>query len=190
MSRGLKIALISLGVLLGIALLMYLIGYPYLLKQTKKASPEQTVTYQKLGLDLEVFYCSPSRKGRTIFAVDGLVPFGEVWRTGANEATTFTTTTDLHIGGKTLPAGKYTLWTQPGADSWEIIFNRKMYNWGVGWGAKAAVDRSHDALVLTIPVQATATTVEQFTIEFLEMEELHLVLKWEDTQVQVPISGV
>lgn len=189
MSKSLRIILIVVGVLLALGALVAFVGYPYLKKVTKKASPEQTITYQQLGLDLEVFYCRPSKKGRDIFAEEGLVPYGEVWRTGANEATTFETATNLNIQGEVLPAGKYTLWTIPKKDSWEIIFNEKMYGWGVGWGAKAAVDRAFDALAISVPTTVTPETVEMFTIEFLEMEELYLVLKWDDTMVKVPISG-
>jgi hypothetical protein len=61
----------------------------------------------------------------------GLVPYGEVWRTGANEATTFTTNQDLLVDGSFLAAGKYTLWTIPGPESWKVIFNSKMYPWGI-----------------------------------------------------------
>ncbi|HKK75472.1 MAG TPA: DUF2911 domain-containing protein [Saprospiraceae bacterium] len=189
MSKTLKIVLIVLGGIVGLGLLGYFVGLPYMMEQTKKASPEQTIAYNQLGLDLEVFYCRPSKKGRDVFAEEGLVPYGEVWRTGANEATTFETATNLNIQGEILPAGKYTLWTIPGENSWEIIFNEKMYDWGVGWGAKAAVEREHDALVVTAPAETTGQAVEMFTIEFQEMEELYLALKWDDTRVKIPISG-
>ncbi len=77
--------------------------------EAKRASPEDMVEYVNEDLRIDVFYCQPSKRGREIFGE--LVPFGEVWRTGANEATTFETSIDLTIGGKVLPAGKYTLWT-------------------------------------------------------------------------------
>lgn len=189
MSKSLKVILIILGILFGIVLLFYFVGFPYIKKQTKKASPEQVVSYDQHGLDLEVFYCRPSKKDRVIFATDGLVPYGEVWRTGANEATTFETTTNLNIGGQELPAGKYTLWTIPGEKSWEVIFNKKMYGWGVSFGAKASVDREYDALTIQVPVESTPQTVEMFTISFDEGEALYMTLKWDDTQVRVPISG-
>lgn len=189
MSKLLKVLITSLGIIVGLGLLTYFVGFPYLVKQTKKASPEQIVTYKESGLNLQVFYCRPSKKGRDIFAADGLVPFGEVWRTGANEATTFETSSKLIIKDKVLPAGNYTLWTVPGEESWEVIFNKKSYDWGVGWAAKAAVDRDFDALVVTVPTEVTEQTVEMFTIEFQEMEELYLVLKWDNTQVKIPISA-
>lgn len=189
MNQSLKVTLIVFGALVALGLLLAFVGWPYLKKQTKKASPEQTITYNKLGLDLEVFYCRPSKKGRDIFAADGLVPYGKIWRTGANEATTFKTATSLNIKGAVLPAGTYTLWTIPGEDSWELIFNEKSYAWGVGLGAKAAIDREYDVLVVTVPAEPTRAAVEMFTIEFQEMEELYLTLKWENTQVKVPISG-
>lgn len=159
MSKSLKILLIVVGVLVALGALIAFVGWPYLKKVTKKSSPEQTIAYQQFGLDLEVFYCRPSKKGRDIFAEEGLVPYGEVWRTGANEATTFETATNLNIQGEVLPAGKYTLWTIPGEGTWEIIFNKKMYGWGVGWGAKAAVNREHDALAIVVPSVTTPEVV-------------------------------
>ena len=81
---------------------------------TKKFSPEDTISYIKNDLQLSVFYNRPFKKGRPIFGA--LVPFGEVWRTGANEATVFTTNKDLMLEGQVLPAGKYTLWTIPNSD--------------------------------------------------------------------------
>ena len=104
----------------------------------------EVVTYTQGDLQLDVFYCSPSKKGRKIFGE--LVPYGEVWRTGANEATTFTTNKDLIIDGKKLVTGNlYSIWTIPEEDSWTIIFNNKMYNWGV----KSPIKRQQGNPILT-----------------------------------------
>lgn len=189
MSKPLKIILYVLGILAVLAAGFRFVAFPMLKNQTKKKSPEQTVQYAQRGLDLEVYYNRPSKKGREIFAEAGLVPLGEVWRTGANEATTFETGTALKVGGKELPAGKYSLWTIPGADEWTIIFNEKMYGWGVGFGAQASVDREADVLSLTAPVEKLSSPVDTFTIKFEEGEALKLSLLWDDTKVSIPVSN-
>ena len=124
MNKAVKIILWILGILVGILLIFFLLVGPMIKKGTKKHSPEVTEIYEKDGLNIEIFYSSPAKKDREIFGA--LVPYNEVWRTGANEATTFTTNKDLLIDGQTLPAGEYTLWTIPGEKSWQIIFNSKM----------------------------------------------------------------
>lgn len=81
------------------------------------------------GKTISTVYSSPHMKGRKIYG--HLVPFGKVWRTGANEATTFVTTSDLVAGGATVPAGKYTIFTVPEADKWTLIINKKTGEWGI-----------------------------------------------------------
>lgn len=161
-------------------------GYKFMQAQTKKASPEATAAYSKNGKDLSVFYCTPSKKGREIFG--GLVPYGEVWRTGANEATTFTTNTDLRIDGKTLAAGTYTLWTIPNKDEWTVIWNTKEYGWGVGFNGQAPREPEADALQVKVPVQNLEAPVELFTIAFEEDDALALVMAWDKTKIAVPIE--
>lgn len=157
----------------------------YVISQTKKASPEQTVKYTKGDATLEVFYNRPYKKDRVIFGE--LVPYNVTWRTGANEATTFETNTDLTIMGETLPKGKYTLWTVPNASNWQVIFNDKMYLWGTGSNG-ASRDPEKDIIIATVPVNATTET-EQFTIT-LEGSgaDVHLNLSWDTTAVSVPIT--
>ena len=112
-----------LVVVVVLGLLGFFFGMPYMREQTKKNSPEKTATYAKNGLDLSVHYSSPFKKGRVIFGE--LVPYNTVWRTGANEPTTFTTATDLRVMGKVLPAGTYSLWTIPGEQQWSVVFNKE-----------------------------------------------------------------
>lgn len=187
MNKGLKITLIILGVLVAIMVLGNL-GFRYMKKQTKKASPEQIIEYDKRGLDLEVFYCRPSKKDRDIFGEAGLVPYGEVWRTGANEPTTFETATNLKIEGQTLPAGKYSVWTIPNEQEWEVIFNTKMYPWGVSFGASAPVEREFDALIVKAPVEILSEPVEMFTIGFEEGEATRLIMMWDDTKISMRVN--
>jgi hypothetical protein len=161
------------------------IAFQIMRTQTKKHSPEATVELSEGDLQLSVFYNRPYKKGREIFG--GLVPYGEVWRTGANEATTFTTNKDLMIDGQILPAGKYTLWTIPGPDQWTVIFNGKQYSWGVNFNGKPSREPEADVLEVQVPVQTLEQPVEQFTISFEEGENLSLALEWDRTRVAVPL---
>jgi uncharacterized membrane protein len=170
-----------------VGLVVILFGtFKYLQSQTKKSSPEQTVEFKKNGTEISVFYNRPYKKGRKIFG--GLVPYDTVWRTGANEATTFTTNKDLEVDGKKLPAGKYTLWTIPGKESWVVIFNGKQYGWGVNFKQQASREPEADVLQVTIPSKTTGTPVEQFTISFPESNAPDMSLAWDQTQILVPIK--
>lgn len=170
----------------GLAVIVIIVMY-FQRHSTKAYSPEDTVVYQDEQLQMEVFYNRPYRKEREIFG--GLVPYGQVWRTGANEATTFTTTDDLLVDGSLLPAGKYTLWTIPGEESWKVIFNAKMYPWGIDNDKKPYRDPAFDALVLEVPTREPETELEQFTIYFERGNEFVLLnLAWDDTKVTVPLK--
>src|ERR1700756_2872021 len=81
------------------------------------------------GKSIKTDYSSPRMKGRKIYG--DLVPFGQVWRTGANDATTFVTSADLGVAGKAVPAGSYTIFTIPNADKWTLIINKKTGEWGI-----------------------------------------------------------
>lgn len=179
----------TVGVLAVILLFAVFVGWPYMKKQTKKISPEQVVTFNQDGQDIAVFYCRPYKKDREIFG--GLVPYGKVWRTGANEPSTFETANDLTIDGKTLPAGKYTLWTIPGEDSWEVIFNGKMYGWGVtilSGGKETPREPEADVLKISVPVQKSPTVTEQFTIAFEDIPSSAMTLAWDQTKISVPFQ--
>jgi hypothetical protein len=117
---------------------------------------------QTIGVtDVTVVYSRPSLKGRTPFTND-LVPYGKVWRTGANSLTKFTNTTDLMVNGKTLPAGTYAVLTMPGADEWSLMFSKNMTQAGDG----SAYKPEEDALKVSIKPTMTADKVETFTIDF------------------------
>jgi hypothetical protein len=178
----LKWILIVFIVLIGAAV----IGFQIMKSNTKKHSPETEFVYNQNGMDVTIVYSRPFKKERKIFGE--LVPYGEVWRTGANEATTFVTKTNLMVGGELLPAGDYTLWTIPEKSSWEVIFNSGEYGWGVNFDAKAARDPALDVLNVTVPVQKTFKVVEQFTIE-MDNEPTLLIFSWDDIVVQVPIEA-
>ena len=185
MNKLMKISLwVVSGLFVLVVLFMFLV-WPIMKDNTKKHSPEQHITFTQSDLEINAFYCSPSKKGRTIFGE--LVPYGEVWRTGANEASTFTTNKDLIIGEKTLEKGTYTLWTIPSEKTWDIIFNSEMYGWGVKFTDQTASrDPNYDALSVTVPVSKSLTVTENFTISFSEIESgIIMTLAWDNVVVPV-----
>lgn len=178
-----------LGILAILILLFVFVGMPYARKQTKKHSPERTAVYQEQGMDMAVAYCSPSKKGREIFGA--LVPYDKVWRTGANEPTTFATNSDIKLGGETLAAGTYSVWTVPGETQWKVIFNKDIPDWGVtlsSGGSKTSRKPEEDVMALMVPVEKLDAVEEMFTIEFEEDDGLQLAFSWDMTKVSVPIS--
>ena len=141
-------------------------------------------------MDLTVKYSSPFKKDRVIFGE--LVPYDVVWRTGANEPTTFTTATNITIGGKSLAAGSYAIWTIPGKENWSFIFNSEIPQWGVtifSGGRKTTRNPETDVLQLSVPAQQLSQTIESLTIDFDEDEQLYLSLAWDKTKVGVPINN-
>ena len=153
----------------------------------KRLSPKDSVEYRFNDLRLKVSYNRPYKKDRVIFG--GLVPYGQVWRTGANEATTFTTNQDLRIMGFLVPKGEYTLWTVPRDSSWKVMINTKEYKWGVDENMKPMWDPNYDLLELDIPVEALDSVVEQFTISFDNTtDNLKLTMVWDKTKIAVPLT--
>ena len=176
----------SLIVIVGLVIIAFAF-FQWMIYDTKKHSPEDTVTYTKGDLSLEVFYNRPSKKDRVIFGE--LVPYGQVWRTGANEATTFETNKSITIAGNQLPKGKYTLWTVPNESSWDVIFNSKMYDWGVNFDGTSIKEDNADVLTVSVPVEKLPSSTEQFTISIDEgAEGTRMSLEWDDVRVYVPIQ--
>lgn len=122
---------------------------------------------------VDVYYSSPAVKGRTIWG--SLVPYGKVWRTGANEATVFETSGDLIIGGKTLPAGKYALFTIPGEKEWTVIFNSVWDQWGA-YKYDAAKD------VLRITARPEKSTAFNERLKF-DISDNVVAILWENMKV-------
>lgn len=182
MNKTLKRILIGVGIL---AIILF-IGSRILINQTKKASPEDLVEYVQGDKEIKIFYCQPGKRGRQIFG--GLVPYGQVWRTGANEASTFEVSHDINIGEDKLPAGKYTLWTIPHPDKWMVIFNKKMYGWGVNFSEEALREPEHDVLTIEVPVEKNSSVVELFTIKVEQSPTLGMSLAWDDILIRVPMG--
>ena len=134
------------------------------------------------GKSVAVDYSSPRVKGRKVFG--GIVPYGEPWRTGANEATAFVTATDLMVGGQHVPAGEYTLFTIPNKNKWTLIVSKKTKEWGIPYpGADS------DLLRVDMKASSTSAPVENFTIAFVHGPQgCTLQIAWENTRASVDIS--
>jgi hypothetical protein len=153
---------------------------------SKRLSPKDTVEFKLNDLKLEVFYNRPSKKGREVFGA--LVPYGKVWRTGANEATTFETNKNLMIDGIYVPSGKYSLWTVPNDSTWKVMLNTKQYRWGVDEQMQPLWDPNYDLLEIEVPVETLDKVVEQFTIAFdNSTDDLKLTMAWDKTKIAVPL---
>ncbi len=147
-----------------------------------RTSPNATVS-QTIGItEVQVAYGRPSVNGRTIFG--DLVPFGDPWRTGANEATTFSVSTPVRVEGQPLEAGTYGLFTVPGPESWTILFNDVADQWGA-----YEYDASEDVLrAETTPESADAQELLQFTFENVTDTSATMVLHWATTRVPVDLT--
>jgi Protein of unknown function (DUF2911) len=133
------------------------------------------------GKTITVDYSSPRAKGRKIFGE--LVPYGEVWRAGANEATTFVATTDVMVGGNHVAAGSYTIFTIPDKDKWTLIISKKTGEWGIPYPGK-----DQDLLRVDMKVSKLPSAVENFTIAFDKASDgCTLRMDWETTRASVEI---
>ena len=151
-----------------------------------RLSPKDTAKITLNDLKLKVEYNRPSKRDRDIFGA--LVPFDKVWRTGANEATTFETNKDLMIDGMLLKKGKYTLWTVPMKNSWKVMFNGKQYEWGVDEKMEPMWDPNFDAMEIEVPNQTIDEIVEKFTIAFdNKTGNLKLTMAWDQTLIEIPM---
>ena len=133
--------------------------------------------------EVMVIYSRPYKKGREIFG--GLVPYGEVWRTGANEATMIRLTQDATIGGAEVPAGMYLLYTIPREDRWTVILNKAIGQWGA-----YNYDEGQDLVRFDVPVtpMERAEPLENFSIVFAEADGgADMVMAWDQTAVVVPV---
>lgn len=151
--------------------------------KTPAASPHSTLK-QTVGLtDVEVDYSRPSMKGRDVFG--GLVPFGAVWRTGANQPTKVSFSDDVVLGGKDIAAGTYALYTIPGADEWEVI----VYSSTELWGA-FGYDQANDVARFTAKPIALGHAVESFTIgiDGLRNDGAVIYLAWDKTRIDLPLT--
>jgi len=157
------------------------LGKSFAARSLGTLSPPDSVRASVAGASVAVRYSRPSMRGRVIFG--NVVPWNEVWRTGANQATVFETSADLVIAGAPVPAGKYSLWTLPAPGGWKLIVNRNTGQWGTDY------DAQYDLARLDMKVEPLRQPVEQFTIA-IEPSGKGGVLKleWERTRVSVPVT--
>lgn len=146
------------------------------------ASPRDSSVLVLRGKRIVVNYGRPSRRGRTIMGA--VVPYGEVWRTGANEATTFTTEADLVVGGVEVPKGAYSLYTLPSPSVWKLIINKETGQWGTEY------DRALDLARVNMKKETTPKMVERLTLQLEKTSEREgiLTLMWERTKLSVRFS--
>ncbi len=150
--------------------------------KSKRPSPPGTAEVTLKGKKISIDYSRPSLRGRKM---ETLTPAGKVWRTGANEATALSTEADLDIGGTSVPAGKYTLYTVPSPDKWTLIINKQTGQWGTVY------NKDQDLARVDMNVGKLDQPVEQFTMAFDKKSDdaADLVLTWETTKVSVPVKA-
>jgi hypothetical protein len=143
--------------------------------QRTPASPHDTVKTKNLA----VTYGRPSMKGREIFGK--LVPYGQVWRVGANEATTVTFEKDATFGGKPIKAGTYALFAIPTDKQWTVILNSQAKQWGLDHDK----NKDKDVLQVDVPVSMLSAPVEKLTID---ASAKGITVEWEKTKVMIPVK--
>tara|TARA_B100000809_G_scaffold68876_1_gene66087 strand:- start:1025 stop:1570 length:546 start_codon:yes stop_codon:yes gene_type:complete len=180
--KYLKIIILIISVLFAAVILFFAYATMF------PASPLQTTTYSSENATYEVEYSSPFKKDRLIFGNESegaLVPFGKYWRTGANAATTFSTSEDITFGGESLQAGKYSLYTIPGKEKWTIALNSVNDT----FFAIAEADQDEDVLRISSKSIKISESVEQFSIDFsADSLNTYLNLKWDKTLVSIPLK--
>ena len=151
--------------------------------KSKRPSPPGTADCTINGKKVTIDYSRPSLKGRKLGT--DLAPYGKVWRTGANEATTLTTAIALDIAGAKVPAGTYTLYTLPSDGTWKLIINKQTGQWGTEYHPEQDLAR------VDMKKQEIAVPVEQFTISLDQNsnDSADLVMEWEKTRVSVTIRA-
>ncbi|RYC71827.1 MULTISPECIES: DUF2911 domain-containing protein [Spirosoma] len=169
-----------IGIILAIIGAVLIVAFFALRTFTKSASPEAVAQFDQNGFTLKVDYCRPARKGRPIFG--GLVPYGEVWRTGANEATVIHLGQDVILAGQSLKAGDYSLWTIPSPQGWTVIINGETGQWGTNY------DQKQDVMRVQVNTRPHTPPMEQFLISFVPASNgADMLLTWDQTEAIVPI---
>lgn len=152
--------------------------------KSKRPSPPGTAEVTLKGKKVTIDYSRPSARGRKV--VGNLIPFGQVWRTGANEATTLKTEVALNIGGAKVPAGTYTIYTLASENApWKLIINKQTGQWGTEY------HQDQDLARVDLEKSQTKQPVEQFTISFDKKDDANasLVMEWENSRVSVPVKA-
>lgn len=176
-----KILLIVLGVLAVLAL-----GFFGFKKYTKSFSPEAVAETSNNGVNVKVNYSKPGKKGRHIFGREqdkALLPYGKVWRTGANEATVIEIGQGVSIADKPVEAGSYSLYSIPDQGSWKIILNSDVGQWGTEY------NDGKNVLTVEVPIRVKPSVQELFTIYFEDIPNgSNMILSWDQTEAIVPFT--
>ncbi len=147
-----------------------------------RLSPLEMVTMKYEDTYVKITYSRPHKRDREVFGE--LVPFGKVWRTGANEATEITLTGAIKIAGKELAPGAYTLFSIPEKNKWTIILNKEVGQWGA-----YNYNPDLDIMRFDVPVHKTEVVYEPLTIEFEQHEEItNILIIWDRTKVEIPFQ--
>jgi hypothetical protein len=150
-------------------------------KSKRPSPPAQTECKLPGGKMIHIDYSSPRMKGRKVYG--GLVPYGQVWRAGANEATTLTTGANLAVGGKDVPAGTYTLFTVPMEDKWTLVISKKTGEWGVPYPGEG-----DDFARVDMAASKLGSPMENFTINLSSSGGgCALQMDWESTRASVDL---
>ncbi len=174
---------LAVGFTLTVFLLLVLAAAKPQEDKSKRPSPPGTTECTIKGKKVTISYSRPSMRNRKIMGE--LVPYGKVWRTGANEATTLTTEAGLDIGGAKVPAGTYTLYTLPSADTWKLIVNKQTGQWGTEY------HQDQDLARVDMKKTDIVVPVEQFTISLDQdgNDSADLILEWEKTRLTVLVKA-
>lgn len=153
-----------------------------------RPSPYDSATVAMRGLDAKICYGRPSARGRTIFGADGasLVPFGKLWRTGANEPTIIHLSAAAEIAGIPVQPGSYSIYTVPGETEWTVIVNRSIGQWGHESQYTAEV-QAREVGRARVKSEKLSGHVETFTITSAGSATPDIVLEWEKTRVRIPV---
>ena len=150
-----------------------------------KASPFSRIE-QAIGLsNITIEYSRPAVRGRKLFGE--LVPYGRIWRVGANESTKITVDSEVEVMGNVLPKGTYALYAFPAADSWEIVFHKNITHWGDG---RKAYNQEEDAFRITLKPEIISVWHENFLISFDEITHNSATMQWiwGNTRISIPLS--
>ena len=151
--------------------------------KANRPSPPKTATGKVNGATITINYSSPAVNNRKIFGE--LLPYGQVWRAGANEATLFETDKDIKVEGKTLPVGKYSLYAIPNEKEWTIIFNKQTGQWGVKRGGATSREEAQDALTVKVKPKKSSSLTERLAYD---VTDKGFTLRWENVEVPVAIK--
>lgn len=175
-----KLLVLSFALLLS----TFMIAQDDMAKKKVQPSPASTLSQVVGTTDVTIEYSRPGRKGRTIFAADGLVPYGKVWRTGANAATKITFSQDVTIGGQSLAAGSYAILTVPTADMWTVHFyTHSEARWS------PYQEKEPNLAIKVAPVNMNeAVETFMFVVDEIKDDSAIIGILWENTFVPIPLG--